>query len=85
MSSATRFDVTKCNVRVTFRYGNHKSRICWGSQGVLKTIKFDAVKPVKMDDDSWAEMQTRAAGTIRPSLAHQVLYHVMDLKSASEI
>jgi hypothetical protein len=83
MSSATRFSVTKCNVRVTFRYGSHKSRICWG--GVLKTIKVDAVKPAKMNDDSWAEMQIRAAGTIRLSLAHQVLYHVMDLKSASEI
>jgi hypothetical protein len=49
------------------------------------TIKADAVKPAKMDDDSWAEMQIRAAGTIRLSLADHVLYHVMALKSPCEI
>ncbi|KAK1660668.1 hypothetical protein QYE76_048827 [Lolium multiflorum] len=45
----------------------------------------DAVKPAKMDAEDFAKMQIKAARTIRLSLADQVLYHVIDVESPSEI
>jgi hypothetical protein len=85
MSFTTNFKVTKFIGTDNFPLWKLRIKDLLGQQGVLRTIKADAVKPAKMDDDSWAEMQIRAASTIRLSLADQVLYHVLDLDSPSEI
>jgi hypothetical protein len=45
-------------------------------QGVSKALK--GVKPAKMEDDDWEEMQLQAAATIRLCLSDQVMYHVME-------
>lgn len=36
------------------------------------------VKPTKMEDDDWEEIQLQAAATIRLCLSDQVMYHVME-------
>ena len=85
MSSSTRFKVTKFDGTGNFPLWQSRVKDLLGQQGLLKTIKADAAKPTKMDADDWAEMQIRAAGTIRLSLADQVRYHVMDEESPSVI
>jgi hypothetical protein len=84
-SSATRFEVTKFDGMGNFLLWQSRGKDLLGRHGVVRRIKVNAVKPAKMDDDSWVEMQIRAAGTIRLSLADQVMYHVMGLESPSEI
>jgi hypothetical protein len=85
MSSATRFEVTKFDGTGNFPLWQSRVKYLLGRQGVQRTIKADTVKPAKMDDDSRAKMQIRTAGSIRLSLADQVMYHVMDLESPREI
>lgn len=83
--SSTRFEVTKFDGTGNFPLWQSRVKDLLGQQGLLRTIKTDAVKPAKVDADDWAEMQIRAASTIRLSLADQVLYHVMDEESPSAI
>ena len=82
---STRFEVTKFDGTGNFSLWQSRVKDLLGQQGVLRTIKADDVKPAKMDPEDWAEMQIKAAGTIRLSLADQVLYHVMDEESPSAI
>ena len=43
------------------------------------------MKPTKVDDDAWEDMQVQAVATIRLCLANQVMYHVIDEDSPRKI
>lgn len=51
MSSTTRFEVTKFDGTGNFPLWQSRVKDLLGQQGLLKTIKADAVKPAKMDVD----------------------------------
>jgi hypothetical protein len=79
ISYTTRFEVTKFDGS---NFPLWQSRV---KDLLGRTIKVDAVKPNKMDVEDSAELQIRTVGTIQLSLSDQVLYHVMDMKSLSDI
>ncbi|KAK1678164.1 hypothetical protein QYE76_039012 [Lolium multiflorum] len=85
MSSTTRFEVTKFDGTGNFLLWQSRVKDLLGNLRLLKPTKADAAKPTKMGVDESAEMQIRAAGSIRLSLADQVMYHVMDEESPSVI
>jgi hypothetical protein len=71
VSSTTRFEVMKFDGT--------------GNIPIWQSRVADAVKPAKMDAEDFAEMQIKAARMIRLILSDQVLYHVIDVESPSEI
>jgi hypothetical protein len=43
------------------------------------------IKPEKVDDDKWEELQAQACATIKLCLSDQIMYHVMEETSPKEI
>jgi hypothetical protein len=60
MSFATMFEVTKFDGTGNFSLWQSRVKDLLVQQGVLRTIKADAVNPAKIDDYSCAEMQIGA-------------------------
>ena len=81
--SGTKFEVQKFDGTGNFALWQTRVKDLLAQQGCLKVLR--DVKPAKMDNDDWEELQMQAAGTIRLCLSDQVMYHVMDENSPKKI
>ena len=79
----TRFEVEKFDGTGNFGLWQTRVKDLLAQQGILKGLQ--ETKPAKVDDDTWEDMQVRAAANIRLCLADQVMYHVMDEDSPKGI
>ena len=65
--SGTRFEVQKFDRTENFALWQTRVKDLLAQQGCLKALR--DVKPAKMDNDDWEELQMQAAGTIRLCLS----------------
>ncbi|KAL0355728.1 UNVERIFIED_CONTAM: hypothetical protein Sradi_4019700, partial [Sesamum radiatum] len=78
-----KFEVVKFDGTGNFGLWQTRVKDMLAQQGILKALR--PQKSASMDDEVWEELQQRAIGTIRLCLADEILYHVMNLKSPSEV
>ena len=76
MAPTNKFEVQKFEGTGNFALWQTRVKDLLAQQGCLKALR--DVKPAKMDNDDWEELQMQAAGIIRLCLSDQVMYHVMD-------
>ena len=79
----TRFEVEKFDGTGNFGLWQTRVKDLLAQQRILKGLQ--ETKPAKVNDDTWEDMQVRAAANIRLCLADQVMYHVMDEDSPKGI
>ena len=82
-SMASKFEVTRFDGTGNFGLWQTRVKDLLAQQSISKVLS--GIKPEKVDDDKWEEMQAQACATIRLCLSDQIMYHVMEETSPKEI
>jgi len=77
---ASKFEVTRFDD--TGNFGLWQTRVK-DQLSISKVLS--GIKPEKVDDDKWEEMQAQACATIRLCLSGQIMYHVIEETSPKKI
>jgi len=73
---ASKFEVTRFDGTENLRLWQTRVNDLLGQQCISKVL--NGIKPEKVDDDKWEEMQAQACATIRLCLSDKIMYHVME-------
>ena len=80
-SSTTKFEVEKFNDKRNFSVW-HKAKALLVQQSLHKTLQGKSSKSAGTSDENWEEMVPKAASTIQLCLIDEVMYNMMDEKTA---
>ncbi|KAL0349826.1 UNVERIFIED_CONTAM: Retrovirus-related Pol polyprotein from transposon TNT 1-94 [Sesamum radiatum] len=81
--AGAKFEVVKFDGTGNFGLWQTRVKDLLAQQMIPKALR--PQKSASIDDEDWEELHKRAAGTIRLCLADEIMYHVMNLKSPSEM
>ncbi|OMO50323.1 hypothetical protein CCACVL1_30507 [Corchorus capsularis] len=80
--SALKFEIEKFNGTNSFQMWQSTITDLLVQQGLRDALEAD--KPSAMDDNSWKDIQRKVVSTIRLSLATEIKYDVLDVKTPKE-
>ena len=84
MSSA-KYDVEKFCGKGNFSLWQRRMKDLLIQQGVHKALLGKEKKPKTMKDVKWVEMDEKVASTIRFNLGDEVIYNILEAKTAKEV